>query len=290
MLGTTAATWLERLHHQVGLGLRARGWPQASIAEVLGTTQSTISRQYHRDAPAMGPSSDEVMVDGWANEIATALHQHGEDVQVLRQRFIVEIQLSGNHTLRYDKSLTGTDLSDDQADLALLRRLEWARGRLDPAHIIPWMPAVGFNLAACADHATDVGEVAAYPGKITALDGTLKHHGTPAMGASGSLARLLMDVRDLDPDRTAILNLRAPASADGVLRAVIDRCVAALNWSMVEAPRGVLKGGFGDVDLVLDEGGFGWEPGLYVCGHHPLDVVDRANRLIAVLKVTEGSA
>jgi len=59
---------------------------------------------------------------------------------------------------------------------------------------------------------------------------------------------------------------------------------------MVEAPRGVLKGGFGDVDLVLDEGGFGWEPGLYVCGHHPLDVVDRANRLIAVLKVTEGSA
>ncbi len=290
MLGTTAATWLERLHHQVGLGLRARGWPQASIAEVLGTTQSTISRQYHRDAPAMGPSSDEVMIDGWANEIATALHQHGEDVRVLRQRFIVEIQLSGNHTLRYDKSLTGTDLSDDQADLALLRRLEWARGRLDPAHIIPWMPAVGFNLAACADHATDVDEVAAYPGKITALDGALKHHGTPAMGASSSLARLLMDVRDLDPDRTAILNLRAPASADGVLRAVIDRCVAALNWSMVEAPRGVLKGGFGDVDLVLDEGGFGWEPGLYVCGHHPLDVVDRANRLIAVLKVTEGSA
>jgi len=290
MLGTTAATWLERLHHQVGLGLRARGWPQASIAEVLGTTQSTISRQYHRDAPAMGPSSDEVMVDGWANEIATALHQHGEDVRVLRQRFIVEIQLSGNHTLRYDKSLTGTDLSDDQADLALLRRLEWARGRLDPTHIIPWMPAVGFNLAACTDHATDVDEVAAYPGKITALDGTLKHHGTPAMGASSSLARLLMDVRDLDPDRTAILNLRAPASENGVLRTVVDRCVTALNWSMVEAPRGVLKGGFGDVDLVLDEGGFGWEPGLYVCGHHPLDVVDRANRLIAVLKVTEGSA
>ena len=290
MLGTTAATWLERLHHQVGLGLRARGWPQASIAEVLGTTQSTISRQYHRDAPAMGPSSDEVMVDGWANEIATALHQHGEDVRVLRQRFIVEIQLSGNHTLRYDKSLTGTDLSDDQADQALLRRLEWARGRLDPAHIIPWMPAVGFNLAACADHATDVDEVAAYPGKITALDGNLKHHGTPAMGASSSLARLLMDVRELDPDRTAILNLRAPASEDGVLRTVVDRCVTALNWSMVEAPRGVLKGGFGDVDLVLDEGGFGWEPGLYVCGHHPLDVVDRANRLISVLKVTEGSA
>ena len=34
--------------------------------------------------------------------------QSGEDVRVLRQRFIVEVQLSGNQTLRYDKSLTGT--------------------------------------------------------------------------------------------------------------------------------------------------------------------------------------
>ena len=290
MIGETAATWLERLHHQVGLGLRARGWSQSSIASILGTTQSTISRQYHREAPIMGPSADEVMIDGWANELATSLHQFGEEVEVLRQRFIVEIQLSGNQTLRYDKSLTGTDLSVDQADLALLRRLEWARGRLDAAHLIPWIPAVGFNLAACSEHAMEVDEVAAYPGKITVLNGALKHHSTPMMGASSSLAALLMDVRDQDPDRTAILNLRAPANDDGLRRTVIDRVVSALGWSMVEAPRGRLQDGVGEIDLVLDTGGFGWEPGLYVLGHHPLDVVDRANRLIAVLKVTEAAA
>ena len=84
MLGQTAATWLERLHHQIGLGLRSRGWSQANIADILGTTQSTVSRQYHRDAPAMGPSADEVMIDGWANELANALDQNGEDVRVLR--------------------------------------------------------------------------------------------------------------------------------------------------------------------------------------------------------------
>ena len=212
------------------------------------------------------------------------------EVEVLRQRFIVEIQLSGNQTLRYDKSLTGTDLSVDQADLALLRRLEWARGRLDAAHLIPWIPAVGFNLAACSEHAMEVDEVAAYPGKITALIGALKHRSTPMMGASSSLATLLMDVRDQDPDRTAILNLRAPANDDGLRRTVIDRVVSALGWSMVEAPRGRLQDGVGEIDLVLDTGGFGWEPGLYVLGHHPLDVVDRANRLIAVLKVTEAAA
>ena len=68
----------------------------------------------------MGPSADEVMIDGWANELANALDQNGEDVRVLRQHFIVEVQLSGNQTLRYDKSLTGTDLTGDRADLALL--------------------------------------------------------------------------------------------------------------------------------------------------------------------------
>ncbi len=290
MLGHTAATWLERLHHQLGLGLRSRGWSQANIADILGTTQSTVSRQYHRDAPTMGPSADEVMIDGWANELANALDQNGEDVRVLRQRFIVEVQLSGNQTLRYDKSLTGTDLTGDQADLALLRRLEWARGRLDPARLLNWIPAVGFNLAACAEEASSTEEVAAYPGKITVVDGALKHHSTPAMGASKSLASLLMDVRAYDAERTAVLNLRAPSNEQGPRMDIIDRALGALEWNVSEAPRGVLEGREGPIDVVLDRGGYGWEPGLYVLGHHPLDVVDRANRLMAVLHVTEATA
>ena len=290
MIGETAATWLERLHHQIGLGLRSRGWSQANIAGILGTTQSTVSRQYHRDAPEMGPSADEVMIDGWANELANSLDLNGEDVRVLRQRFSVELQLSGNQTLRYDKVLTGADLTGDQADLALLRRLEWARGRLDPVRLLDWIPAVGFNLAACAEHATSTEEVAAYPGKITVVDGALKHHSTPSMGASKSLAGLLMDVRTFDPERTAVLNLRAPAHADGPRMDIINRALNALEWSVAEAPRGVLTGHEGPIDVVLDKGGYGWEPGLYVIGHHPLDVVDRANRLMTVLQVTEATA
>jgi predicted fused transcriptional regulator/phosphomethylpyrimidine kinase len=238
----------------------------------------------------MGPSADEVVVDGWANELANALDHVGEDARVLRQRFIVEFQLSGNQTLRYDKSLTGMDLTGDQADLALLRRLEWARGRLDPARLMDWIPAVGFNLAACPDDATSAEEVAAYPGKITVVDGALKHHSTPAMGASKSLAGLLMGVRELDPERTAVLNLRAPANEQGPRMDIIDRALNALEWNVAEAPRGVLNGNEGPVDVVLDRGGYGWEPGLYVLGHHPLDVVDRANRLMAVLHVTEATA
>ena len=34
MLGQTAATWLERLHHQLDLA-RSRGWSQANIADIL---------------------------------------------------------------------------------------------------------------------------------------------------------------------------------------------------------------------------------------------------------------
>ena len=52
----------------------------------------------------------------------------------------------------------------------------------------------------------------------------------------------------------------------------------------------MLEGREGPIDVVLDRGGYGWEPGLYVFGHHPLDVVDRANRLMAVLHVTEATA
>ena len=99
-----------------------------------------------------------------------------------------------------------------------------------------------------------------------------------------------MDVRAYDAERTAVLNLRAPSNEQGPRMDIIDRALGALEWNVSEAPRGVLEGREGPIAVVLDRGGYGWEPGLYVLGHHPLDVVDRANRLMAVLHVTEATA
>ena len=70
---------------------------------------------------------------------------------------------------------------------------------------------------------------------------------------------------------------------------IIDRALGALEWNVSEAPRGVLEG---------ERAPSMWcwtgaaTAGNRACtfGHHPLDVVDRANRLMAVLHVTEATA
>ena len=69
MLGQDGSAWLERLHMQLARNLKAADWSQAEIADILGSTQSTISRMAHRDLPKMAGSSDESTIDGWAHEI-----------------------------------------------------------------------------------------------------------------------------------------------------------------------------------------------------------------------------
>ena len=50
-----------------------------------------------------------------------SLAQLGPNTNVVRQRLVFEFQFAGNQTLRYDKTLTGMNLNEDQATRALLR-------------------------------------------------------------------------------------------------------------------------------------------------------------------------
>ena len=149
MLGETGDAWLTRLHMQLARELRGQGWSQMNIASMLGTTQSTISRQYQKPIAQLPGSADELTVDAWAKEITGGLLSVGQSEELLRQRFIIEFQFTGNQVLRFDKTLTGLDLEDDQNEHALIRRLEWAIGRINSRLVIPVIPNVGMNIAAC---------------------------------------------------------------------------------------------------------------------------------------------
>jgi len=149
MLGTIGDKWLERLHQHVAKDLRTKGWSQNEIADLLGSTQSTISRQMQKTIRQLGATADEATIDSWGNELSQALASMGPGTQVVRQRLIVEFQFTGNHTLRFDKTLTGLDLDAGQEQRALLRRLEWAASRLDVKRIGHVIPAVGMNIASC---------------------------------------------------------------------------------------------------------------------------------------------
>ena len=283
MLGETGDAWLTRLHMQLARELRGQGWSQMNIAAMLGTTQSTISRQYQKPIAQLSGSADELAVDGWAKEIAGGLLSVGQSEELLRQRFIVEFQFTGNQVLRFDKTLTGLDLEVDQNEHALIRRLEWAIGRLDSRLIMPVLPKVGMNIAACLNSARTADDVAAVPGKITEVGGELRTHGKPTFGSSKHLAQMLLEVRKSDSTKSAIINIRPPGDFDGTDIDVVQEACNQLNWELADADRSGLEDSSSVIDVVLDIGDFGWEPSLYVLGTSPLDVVDRCHTLITTL-------
>ena len=283
MLGDTGDAWLTRLHMQLARELRGQGWSQMNIAAMLGTTQSTISRQYQKPIAQLSGSADELTVDGWAKEIAGGLLSVGQSEELLRQRFIVEFQFTGNQVLRFDKTLTGLDLEVDQNEHALIRRLEWAIGRLDSRLIMPVLPKVGMNIAACLNSASTTDDVAAVPGKITEVGGELRTHGKPTFGSSKHLAQMLLEVRKSDSAKSAIINIRPPGDFEGTDIDMVQEACHQLNRELADADRTGLEDSSTVIDVVLDIGDFGWEPSLYVLGTSPLDVVDRCHTLITTL-------
>ena len=283
MLGDTGDAWLTRLHMQLARELRGQGWSQMNIAAMLGTTQSTISRQYQKPVQELPGSADELTVDGWAKEIAGGLLSVGQNEELLRQRFIVEFQFTGNQVLRFDKTLTGLDLEVDQNELALIRRLEWAIGRLDPRIVLPVLPNVGMNIAACLNSASSASEVAAIPGKITAVEGELRTHSKPQFGSSKHLAEMLLETRKSDATKAAIINIRPPGDFEGTDIDAVQEACNQLRWELADADRTGLEDSNSTIDVILDIGDFGWEPSLYVVGSSPLDVVDRCHALIKTL-------
>lgn len=287
MLGETGDAWLTRLHMQLARELRGHGWSQMNIASMLGTTQSTISRQYQKPIIELPGSADELTIDGWAKEVAGGLLSVGQNEELLRQRFIIEFQFTGNQVLRFDKTLTGLDLEVNQNEHALIRRLEWAIGRLDSRIVLPVLPKVGMNIAACLQSASSSEEVAAIPGKITDVGGELRTHSKPQFGSSKHLAEMLLKTRKHDASKCAIINIRPPGDFEGTDIDAVQEACNKLNWELADADRSGLEDSNSKIDVILDVGDFGWEPSLYVVGTSPLDVVDRCHTLINTLEGSE---
>ena len=287
MLGEVGDKWVSRLHQNVAKDLRTKGWSQTEIAATLGSTQSTISRQMQKPPVSLNSSADEATIDGWSHELSLALNSMGPEAHVVRQRLVVEFQFTGNNTVRYDKTLTGLDLEEGQEQRALLRRLEWAAGRLDVRRIEHSIPAVGLNIASCSKGAKSPEEVAAFPGKITLVGGELRHHETPSFGSSNHLASVLIDSHQIDSAKVSILNIRPPLSESAVNTQHVEKVCKQLGYSLSLAPKAKVDSQDSRIDVLLDEGDFGWEPTLYVLAHNPLDLIDRTHQLLSAMGVSE---
>lgn len=133
------------------------------------------------------------------------------------------------------------------------------------------MPEVSVNVACAAGEANSAADIVAIPGRITRVGDRARAMLPPEAGASMHMSRILLMVRKLRPDLRACINLRYDVRMRRALKELglkhlilespspgssEDPTAEALGRTLRQSP--------GPFDVIVDPGGRGIEPNIYV--------------------------
>ena len=259
--------------------LRARGLTQNEVAELLGISQSAVSKYAHGDVER----NEEVLNDQRVRDLVERLGEGLAGGEMSRVQALVEAEVLIRRLERGDLLATFheramPELADYGGEFAVhdpesglrtaertltsvrrgLRALENASG------FAALIPAVGSNLVEALPGAESIDDVAGVPGRILDVKGRATVPGDPEFGVSEHVASVLLAARGAGSEKRAALNLRYDeALLDGLTEHGL--VTAAFDpEEPVETAVGDAVTGTPDVDVLYQTGGFGVEPIVYV--------------------------
>jgi len=261
--------------------LRERDLTQSEIADLLGISQSAVSKYAHGDVERNERLLAHDRLAALIEELADGLAS-GEitPVQALIETevFVRELEQGGVLATLHEGAVPG--LSEYGGDFAVhdpdsnLREAEQTlssvrRGlRLleNTSGFAPLIPAVGSNLVEALSDAEGIEDVAGIPGRILDVKGRATIPAEPEFGVSEHVANVLLAARAGGADAKSMLNVRydealvADLEAAGYTTVAFDAeadTETAIAAALAESP---------DADVLYQTGGMGIEPISYVLG------------------------
>jgi len=261
--------------------LRERGLTQSEVADLLGISQSAVSKYVHgevdRSAPLLADDRLREHVETLANGLASGDVTPAQalvETEVLIREFERGGSLARLHEeampelAEYDGTYAVHDpeggLRAAERTLADVRRglrtLETTGG------FTTLIPAVGSNLVQTLPDAESIEDVAAVPGRILDVKGRATIPAEPEFGVSEHVATLLLAAREAGTDARSALNVRYDPDLLADLEAAGHASVpfdpegdvrAAVTEALADDPR---------PDVLYHAGGFGIEPIVYLLG------------------------
>ncbi|MFC7240179.1 thiamine-phosphate synthase family protein [Saliphagus sp. GCM10025317] len=274
--------FLPTIRSQLAGELRERGLTQSEVAEVLGISQSAVSKYAHGDVA----TNDRIAEDDRVQELVTRLGEGLSSGDMSPVQALVEIEVlvrdlespgdllatlheeSVPQLAEHDASFRVHDpesavRSSERVRSSLRRGLRILENASGFAGLIP---AVGSNLVACVPDAEDVDDVAGVPGRIFDVKGRATVPGEPEFGVSEHVATVLLAARRHGSDATAAVNVRyEPALLDTLAErghglAEFDESgdvASSVGAAIEETPAAT---------VLYQTGGEGIEPLTYVLG------------------------
>ncbi len=261
--------------------LRERGLTQNEVANLLGISQSAVSKYVHGEIKRnerllTDPQLQELveeLADGLAageittvealieTEVCIRDLERGGMLADLHAEAMPELAEYNGHYAVHDPDSRLRAASRVRSSVRRGLRILRNAGNF-PAHI----PNVGSNLVECLPDGETIDDVAGIPGRLLAVHGQLTVPGEPEFGVSQHVASLLLAARACGCDARAALNVRYDRSLvnrleiEGYTTAEFDAedgLEEAVETALTTAP---------NADVLYQTGGFGIEPVLYVLG------------------------
>ncbi|WIV67089.1 thiamine-phosphate synthase family protein [Natrialbaceae archaeon AArc-T1-2] len=276
--------------------LRERGFTQREVADVLGISQSAVSKYAHGDVRINDRIAEddrvreriEHLADGLASSDVTPvqvlielevlireLEAGGDLLARLHEDSVPELADHGSTFRVHDPD---SEVRTSERVLSSLRR--GLRVLENAGSFASLIPAVGSNLVACIPDAEDIDDVAGVPGRIFDVRGQATVPGGPEFGVSEHVATVLLAARAAGSDASAAVNIRYDPELLTALRerghvlAEFDETddVDASVRAVIEAEP--------DATVLYQTGGEGIEPIVYVLGSDPESVAETVRSLL----------
>ncbi|MFC6717791.1 thiamine-phosphate synthase family protein [Natrialbaceae archaeon GCM10025810] len=276
--------------------LRERGLTQSQVADVLGISQSAVSKYAHGDVSTNHRIATDERVEAVVEELAEGLAAgHVTPVQALIEIEVLvrDLETGGDLLAQlHEEAVPELDdygasfrVHDPESELRTservlsslrrgLRLLENASG------FAGLLPAVGSNLVACTPDAADVDDVAGVPGRIFDVKGKATIPADPEFGVSEHVATVLLAARGGGADVAAATNIRYDPK---LVAELLDRGhVAAEFDESGDVGRSVREAieSEPETTVLYQTGGMGIEPLIYVLGSDPESVADSIRSLL----------
>ncbi len=277
--------------------LRAEGLTQREVAELLGISQSAVSKYTHGRVAGNDAVREHAQVQSIVDQLAGELAAGDTgrvralvELEVLIRELEADGVLADLHEQRMPALAEHEDIAAQIHDpesslratertLAALRRglriLETTSG------FAGLIPQVGANLVACLPQATDLDDVAGVPGRILDVKGQATVPGEPEFGVSEHVASVLLAARRGGSDATAAINIRY---TDSLLSELVDAGHTATEFAATadtDSKQAVTDAvaTTPDAEVIYQTGGFGIEPLIYVLGSDPESVANTVRQL-----------
>ncbi|RQG91926.1 thiamine-phosphate synthase family protein [Natrarchaeobius chitinivorans] len=287
--------FLPTVRSMLATALRERGLTQSEVAEVLGISQSAVSKYAHGDVTVNDRIASDERVESLVEELAQGLASG--DVTPVRALIEIEVlvreletggdllaQLHEEAVPRLADHDSSFRIHDPENELRtserVLSSLRRGLGILENASgFSALIPAVGSNLVACTPDAEGVDDVAGVPGRIFDVKGRATVPAGPEFGVSEHVATVLLAARDHGGDVSAAINVRY----EPALLAELDELghvTAEFNESGdIASSVGDAVGAEPDATVLYQTGGMGIEPLIYVLGTDAESVADDVRSL-----------